>query len=42
MGVTSKIFVYWGGGSKVKNWRSLSALGKIPRETIERNLQEND
>ena len=23
------------GGSKVKNWKSLSALGKIPHKTIE-------
>ena len=23
-----------GGGSKVKNWKSLSALGKIPHKTI--------
>ena len=22
------------GGSKVKNWKSLSALGKIPHKTI--------
>ena len=37
MGVTSKIFVFW-GGSKVKNWKSLSALGKIPHKTIEKHL----
>ena len=30
------------GGSKVKNWRILSALGKIPHKTIEKHLQEND
>ena len=27
-----------GGGSKVKNWKSLSALGKIPHKTIEQHL----
>ena len=26
------------GGSKVKNWESLSALGKIPHKTIETHL----
>ena len=26
------------GGSKVKNWKSLSAPGKIPHKTIEKHL----
>ena len=26
------------GGSKVKNWKSLCGLGKIPHETIERSI----
>ena len=30
------------GESKVKNWKSLSALGKVPHKTIEKHLQEND
>ena len=28
--------------SKVKNWKSLSVLGKIPHEAIEKQLLKND
>ena len=28
------------GGSEVKNWKSLSALGKIPHKTIEKHIYD--
>ena len=31
-------FIYLLGWSKVKNWKSLSALAKIPHKTIEQHL----
>ena len=30
------------GGSKVKNWKSLIASGKLPHKTIEKHLYKND
>ena len=34
MGGHFKNICLLGGGSKVKDWKSLSALGKIPHKTI--------
>ena len=41
-GSLQKYLSFRGGGSKVQNGKSLSALGKIPHKTIEKHLQEND
>ena len=30
------------GGSKIKNWKTSSALGRIPHKTIEKYLQKTD
>ena len=38
MGGHLKNICLLGGGSKVKNRKSLSALGKIPHKTIDKHL----